>query len=764
MKNFKSKLSALALSAVVTMQIGYASIDTGLGQGLGGAVIDSAGSMREGYGLVGVETGNKSATLNFNETTMVDWKTLNLNKGETLNFNAVDGANNLTIVNKVQNGMSKIYGDINANDGISNLVISNPNGVLFDGAHFTTAGDALITSQQVYMTKDGGYRVSNESASYVPNGKNYMMEVKDSEFKVGGDLNFIAPTMNVVRSAFKVGKNGAGNVRFETTNGKDYFVTETKDCNGCTDKQYTETQSMRLEAINVDGNVYIVNDKGVVKTVNGGEIRGNLDVKSNGSVSLNYVNNDKVLHVTGDVNAKANGPMMYARVAKVDGNLNMTNGGGFLEVNDVKVGKDMNLTTTKESENPLGYKHFVHVIGDTTVGGYADLNMDGSIDVADIALAIDMQKDIEQHMAEGKYSKKLDINSDGVLDVADITALNDVHRDIEKHMADGTYSGNATINSENNIHIGNYNYDTKEMLDGHFKVGGTLTAHAKNGHVTTTIDVTADKVNYTSDNYNILASEDALITAKEYSFKSNGYIGAIKDAQRQNGDAYPAAEQIIDIMENYVYIPKDIKSHAYMNIAGGHITNIETPKDAQTYIGSCGDVLLTGANAGDINITALRKKIEITGPDVHANNINVGPETDYLKVDFDGRDYTTNYTNIRDGKVVTIRPDEKITYELADGSYNQPTLKPGERTTYLIGPEKEIEPEPQPQPEPQPSRIKPSNDDNVKVLRNKPDDLLAAQPSTPVAFASDLDDEEEAAAVRKNVDGSVTVVRAFPMN
>jgi hypothetical protein len=35
--------------------------------------------------------------------------------------------------------------------------------------------------------------------------------------------------------------------------------------------------------------------------------------------------------------------------------------------------------------------------------------------------------------------------------------------------------------------------------------------------------------------------------------------------------------------------------------------------------------------------------------------------------------------------------------------------------------------------------------------------------SAPVAFASDLDDEEDAAGVRKNVDGSVTVVRAFPI-
>ena len=35
--------------------------------------------------------------------------------------------------------------------------------------------------------------------------------------------------------------------------------------------------------------------------------------------------------------------------------------------------------------------------------------------------------------------------------------------------------------------------------------------------------------------------------------------------------------------------------------------------------------------------------------------------------------------------------------------------------------------------------------------------------NTPVAFAADLDDDEEEAPIRKNVDGSVTVVRAMAM-
>lgn len=667
MKNIKKTVSALVLTTMLAMTQVSASVDTGLGVGNGGAVINTTTG-----GFVGMETGTNSATLNFNANSHVNWNTLNVNANETLNFNAVNGANGLTVINTVNQGMSNIYGQINANSGISNLIISNPNGVLFDGAKFTTAGDAMVTTQAFNTTN---MNLANPTFSDNALG---VVTIKNSDFTVGGDLNVIGNSMNVVKSAFTA-NNGAGNVHFTTTNGQDYFVDPNTG-------NLTETQAVRLEAVQVDGNVYIVSDKGVVKTVSGGQINGDLNIQSDGSVALNYVSNGEVLNVTGDVNAKANGTLMYARNTKVGGNLNMTNGGGFLEVGNVQVGKDMNLKTIAESENPYGYKHFTHVIGKNKIGG------------------------------------------------------------------------NATINSENNIHIGNYNFEEDRLLNGKLEVGGDLTAHANNGHVTVTIDVNADKIDLASEHLNVLTNDKAVLTANEYKFKSNGYIGAITDYTDENGNVLKTEDQIISLMENYTYIPKDIKSHGYTHIAGGKITNIETPKDSQVYIASNGDVVLTGANAGDINLTAYRKRIDVQGPNVHAKNINVGPETDYLKLEFEGRDFTTNYTNIRDGKVITIKPDEKITYEMTDGEggNNQPTLQPTETKTYLIGPG------PEPTPTPDPKNPTPPSDDNVRIKNWVPEDPTKPMASTPVAYAADLDDDEDAPC-RKNVDGSVTVVRAIPM-
>ena len=690
MKDLKRKFSALALTALfASMQISYAAIDTGLGAGNGGAVINNTTG-----GFVNGVAGNGSYDLNFNGNSHVNWDSLNVNKNESLNFNAVGGAKDLTILNTVNKGMSNIYGQISANEGIGKLIISNPNGVLFDGAKFTTAGDAMITTQPMTATFiDGTMKVSNV-ATTTPVG---VVTIQDSNFNVGGEFNILAPSINMVRGTVQT-KDG---LKLITENGQDYLSTGNE----------VSKKGVRLEAVNIDGNVYVVADKGVVKTVGGGEIKGNLNVKSDDSVALNYVDNGKVLHVTGDVDVEGNGVLMYARNTKVDGNLNMTNGGGFLEVGNVHVGKDMNITTVAKSENPQGYKHFVHVVGNNKVGG------------------------------------------------------------------------NATINSKDNLHIGNYKIEEGKLLDGSLTVGGDLTAHAQDGHVMVTIDTSANKISLKSDNLNVLSDGKATLSANEYEFSANGYIGGLSGTENNTVD-----EVVIAVMENYKHIPNSLKTPSNMNIAGGNITKIDTPSVA--YIASKGDVKLTGANAKDINITAPNKYIEITGDGVHADNIIVGKETDKLKVDFPSRDYTLKYTNIRDAKEVTVGKTEEITYELTNGEngYNTRDPRP-EDTTYLVGPDKPVVPTPDPDPTPDPKPdpdpiptpdpdpdpiptpdpdkpiINPEDNDNVKVLKGfeRPDAVDAAQPYTPVAYAADLDDDEVDTGVRKNVDGSVTVVRAFVM-
>ena len=201
MKNLTKKLSAMVLCTVfASMQVTAATIstgDTGLGVGNGGAVINGATG-----GYVNTELGTNSATLNFNGNSHVNWESLNVNKGESLNFNAINGASGLTIVNTVNKGMTNVYGAINANEGIAKLIISNPNGMLYDGATFSTTGDLLLTTQALsvnYVNGNLDIKGLNEAAL---NG----ITITNSDFSVGGEFNITAPTIDLIKSAISANK------------------------------------------------------------------------------------------------------------------------------------------------------------------------------------------------------------------------------------------------------------------------------------------------------------------------------------------------------------------------------------------------------------------------------------------------------------------------------------------------------------------------------------------------------------------------------
>ena len=168
------------------MQISYAD-------GLANASISSTQG-----GFVGMENGTNSATLNFNGNATVDWNRLHVGSNETLNFNAVDGASGLTVLNRVTGQFPNIYGTINANNGISHLILSNPHGIIFDGANFNAAGDGAVNGETAMITssasssslnanKNNGYIGAVEDSDALNNFINNNTPIDDS---VKGYMNF----------------------------------------------------------------------------------------------------------------------------------------------------------------------------------------------------------------------------------------------------------------------------------------------------------------------------------------------------------------------------------------------------------------------------------------------------------------------------------------------------------------------------------------------------------------------------------------------
>ena len=677
-KNVKQILATLLISAFSSMQVYATTIqygDTGLGAGNGGAYINNATG-----GYVNTELGNNSATLNFNGNAHVEWNSLNVNSGETLNFNAVDGVSGLTILNTVNSGMTNVYGTISSNQGIAKLIISNPNGMLFDGARFTTAGDLLLTTQQVApltaivdieggqgtKTVVTGYQFLNGEAS---NG----VVIKDgatfkSNFTIGGEFNIIAPSVEIVGGYIGATKG----LNLITRDGQNFLV--------CPGTSNSDThKAVRLESVEIDGNVYIVSGEGIVTTVNGGNINGDLTIDSNGRIGLNYTNNDNVLNVTGNLTASADGPQNIVRKANVGGDINMSNSGGYVEIYDVTTGGDVNLVTTPKAGDNT--KHFVHVTGYNNIGG--DLNID----------------------------------------------------------------------SINNIHIGGYDTNLVNLIPGELNVAGDINAVAHDGSIAVTVDTTADKVSLTSENLNIVTDGVATITANEYQFDAKQYIGGLMDTNYL----------IKTVMENYTPIGRYITGdRGYVNIAGGNVTKFHQDDTSYSFLKSNGNMNIDNIDAGKLYVTS--NQDIVIGDNAVANTIKVGGETRNLTVELPSRDYTLKYTNIKDNAVITIDGNTEITYEMANGENGWNQGVQTAQNTYLVVPgNTPNNPDVPPVDPNDPSD--PTDGDAEKILRNLARDEVASkidaqQVMTPVAFAADLDDEIDT-GVRKNVDGSVTVVRPF---
>ena len=659
-KNFKKSLAFAMCLTFMSMQTTLASMDTGLGNGIGGAVIHGTNG-----GFVDMQTGNNSATLNFDGNTYVNWDSLNLNSNETLNFNAVNGANGINILNSVTGtGMSQIYGTINSNAGINQLIISNPNGVLFDGASFNAAGDVMLTTQQLGAEFNGSNMTIVPGSNAAING----VVIKDSNFNVGGEFVISAPSIDVLKTAITTGSG----LKLVTRDGQNYLVT---NVNG------EEEKGIKVDAVSVNGNVYVLSGKDYVQFKNGGTIKGDLTVDSQGIVAVNYTNpEEKTLTITGNANIKSNGALnprdkgnfMYLRDTKINKNLKMENSGGFLEVQHIDVDGDVELTTTDGANSHV--KHFVHVVGDDRVGG------------------------------------------------------------------------NLKVNSKHNIHIGGYDKNLQALQPGKVVVGGDIDMTAENGSIAVTVDTSAKNIKLNSKNLNIMTDGKAVMTADTYEFTAKNYIGGVKNQKA-----------LIRAMEKYSTMPS-ISEKSFVEIAGGDLNKLETGDTGYAFVRANKDMNLNGVNANGVNVASGGDiKIE---DDVHARLIKVDGETRNLRVNNEAnkRDYTLRYVNIKDTKTIEIAPETEITYEMANGDQGWNKGTQTKENTYLVVPGQPDKPV-----------INPEDNDNVKIMRNlNPDQMASAvdaqQVYTPVAFAADLDDEIDT-GVRKNVDGSVTVVRSYtPVN
>lgn len=129
--NHKSRKAFLTAAICLALSQSVFAMPTG------GKVVDG--------NVEGIVNGTVASggTINVNSNALIDWKTFNIAKGETLNFTF--GQDYLNVINHVTGSeMSKLLGALNAKNG--NVYLINPNGILVGGGARIDAGSLILST------------------------------------------------------------------------------------------------------------------------------------------------------------------------------------------------------------------------------------------------------------------------------------------------------------------------------------------------------------------------------------------------------------------------------------------------------------------------------------------------------------------------------------------------------------------------------------------------------------------------------------------
>lgn len=143
--NHKSRKAFLTAAICLALSQSVFAMPTG------GKVVDG-----DVAGIVNGKVAN--GTINVNSNALIDWKTFNIDEGETLNFKF--GQDYLNVINHVTGSqMSQLLGTLNAKNG--NVYLINPNGILVGSGARIDAGSLILstldaTDDQLKSALNGG--------------------------------------------------------------------------------------------------------------------------------------------------------------------------------------------------------------------------------------------------------------------------------------------------------------------------------------------------------------------------------------------------------------------------------------------------------------------------------------------------------------------------------------------------------------------------------------------------------------------------------
>ncbi|MCD8378469.1 MAG: filamentous hemagglutinin N-terminal domain-containing protein, partial [Candidatus Gastranaerophilales bacterium] len=393
MKKFMTKLLSVVLCIAFTgLQMSFADVLT-TGTFANKDVLTGAQIKGHTAGLTNITTNAElsAATLTFSANTRIDWNTLNVYKNQSLTFN--NGTYGV-LNNVVGTSISKFAGTITAT-GTGKIIISNPNGILFEGGKFESLGGLVLTTKDLTsISVDSTTDLENldlDSAAY---GEDFaIVAITNSSNISAADINIISQGIYVDSST--LASSNSNGIVLSTADGSTFVASNTLTADDGTSTQISFSGNYSLSVANsaittTDGTLQLISGKGLLiddTTIDGdltatssgylymtGEsaVNGDASLTSTGSIVDIYGTGSKNISFGGDLTVKSSTSDVYIDNIDVAGDINVS--GIFLSMGGLNVKGNGTFTDTKQDAYGIWLEN-------STIGGFLIMNAPDGIEL-----------------------------------------------------------------------------------------------------------------------------------------------------------------------------------------------------------------------------------------------------------------------------------------------------------------------------------------------------------------------------------------------
>ena len=311
----------------------------------GGAAISDLGGAN-----INANTGNYAQIGITGNGNTITWPYMNVVQGNHLDFNF--SANGQVALNNVINGISTFGGSLTSSGAAGRVIVSNPNGIIFENGSYTNCNALTLTTQNVNWDgqKFGQLTLTdNGSIAGIQIGQGNMNNA--AVMRIAEDLNIVAHGIKVEGADILAGDN----IRLITADGVTFLATTGE----ATNIANTNTNAVTYTATNAENNTVtssiLVKDSALaVKDNTNGKVyfitKGDSDKASIAAIN-SAIDGKTVLDVAGDADLEVIGNLFIDAGSYVGGDLISKTVDGTLH-----------LTNTSASSSSIDYYNLLEYL------------------------------------------------------------------------------------------------------------------------------------------------------------------------------------------------------------------------------------------------------------------------------------------------------------------------------------------------------------------------------------------------------------------